>query len=118
MNIWTNTHYPAISATLAALAISFSTIAPADELPTFQLTARDGRFFPESIEVPAGKKFRISIRNEGPGPEEFESRKLRKESVIAPGITRTLVFAPMKPGIYPFVGEFHPATAKGRIMAK
>jgi hypothetical protein len=29
-----------------------------------------------------------------------------------------LVFAPLKPGTYPYFGEFHPDTAKGRIIAR
>ncbi len=101
-----------------ALAAILPLTAVADELPTFQLTAKDGRFYPETIEAPAGKKFRIAIKNEGPGPEEFESIELRKETVLAPGVTRTLVFAPMKPGTYQFFGEFHPDTAKGQIIVK
>jgi hypothetical protein len=101
-----------------SLLLSCSFSALAEDTPTFQLTARDGRFHPETIEVPAGKKFRIEIKNEGPGPEEFESLELRKETVLAEGVTRTLVFAPMKPGTYKFFGEFHMDTAKGRIVAK
>lgn len=105
----------------AAVLTTFLAAPPsafAEDMPTFQLTAKDGRLFPETIEAPSGKKFRIAIRNEGPGPEEFESIELRKESVLAPGVTRTLVFAPMKPGIYKFFGEFHPDTAKGQIVVK
>lgn len=90
----------------------------AEDMPTFQLTAKNGRFYPETIEAPAGKKFRIAIKNEGPGPEEFESLELRKETVLAAGVTRTLVFAPMKPGVYKFFGEFHLDTAKGQIVVK
>ncbi len=101
-----------------ALAAALPITAAADELLTFQLTAKGGRFYPETIEAPAGKKFRIAIKNEGPGPEEFESLELRKETVLAPGVTRTLVFAPMKPGIYKFFGEFHLDTAKGQIVVK
>lgn len=100
------------------LLLTLSASAFAEELPTFQLTAKDGRFHPETIEVPAGKKFRIAVTNEGPGPEEFESLELRKETVLAPGVTRTLVFAPLKPGIYKFFGEFHLETAKGQIVVK
>jgi len=92
--------------------------AYAEELLTVKLIARDGRFYPEVIEVPAGKRFKIVITNEGPGPEEFESIELKKEKVLAPGATSFLVFAPLKPGSYPFFGEFHPETAKGRIVAK
>lgn len=90
----------------------------AEELLTVKLVARDGRFHPETIEVPAGKRFKLVITNEGPGPEEFESVELKKEKVLAAGATSFLVFAPLKPGTYPFFGEFHPNTATGRIVAK
>ena len=108
---------------LAAVGVVMATMAQitlalADDMPTFQLTARDGRFIPETIEAPAGKKFRIVIRNAGATPEEFESIELRKETVLAPGVTRTVVFAPMKPGTYKFFGDFHPDTAKGQIVVK
>jgi hypothetical protein len=79
---------------------------------------KDGRLFPETLEVPANTKFRLEVRNEGPGATEFESLELRKETVLAPGVTRKLVFAPMKAGSYKFFDEFHPETAQGRIVAK
>jgi hypothetical protein len=105
-------------AATAVLTLILPFCAAAADLPTFQLTAKNGRFYPETIEAPSGKKFRIAIKNEGPGPEEFESLELRKETVLAPGVTRTLVFAPMKAGTYKFFGEFHPDTAKGQIVVK
>lgn len=92
--------------------------AHAQEMPTYTLVARDGRFIPETIEVPANTRFRLVVTNENRVPEEFESDDLRKELVLGPGVTRTLVFAPLKPGVYPFIGEFHPETARGRIVAK
>ena len=92
--------------------------AVADDMPTFLLVMKDGRLFPETLEVPAHTKFRLEIRNEGPGTTEFESLELKKETVLAPGVTRKLVFHPMKPGSYKFFDEFHPDTAQGRIVAK
>ena len=90
----------------------------ADDMPTIDLLMKDGRLFPETLEVPANTKFRLTIRNEGPGAAEFESLELRKETVLAPGVTRSLVFHPMKPGTYKFFDDFHPETAQGRIVAK
>lgn len=55
-------------------------LASAEQLLTLKLTARDGRFYPETIEVPAGTRFKIVITNEGPGPEEFESED--RKSVV------------------------------------
>lgn len=90
----------------------------AQDLPTFKLVARDGKWSPEVLEVPSNTRFRLEITNQNAGPEEFESKELHKELVLASGVTRVLVFAPMKPGTYPFFGEFHPQTARGRILVK
>ncbi len=87
-------------------------------LPAFTLIAENGRFKPEVITVPAHTRFKLVVTNHGPGPEEFESRELRKETVLAAGVTRSVVFAPLKPGVYRFFGDFHPDTARGRIVVK
>jgi plastocyanin len=105
-------------AVLAAIVLSLPLHVNAVDLPSYVLTAANGRFQPETITVPAGQRFKLVITNKGPGPEEFESHELRKETVLAPGVTRALVFAPMKPGVYKFFGEFHPDTAKGQIVVK
>ncbi len=92
--------------------------AAAEGLLTYKLVIQNGRFSPETIEVPAGVRFKIMVNNLGPGPEEFESYDLKKESVMNAGVTRPVVFAPLKPGVYKFFGEFHPETAKGQIVVK
>lgn len=107
----------ALNSVVFALFLA-STTAFADDMPTFLLVMKDGHLFPETIEVPAQTRFRLEIRNEGPGATEFESLELRKETVLAPGVTRKLVFHPMKPGSYKFFDDFHPETAQGRIVAK
>lgn len=105
-----------LTATLAACLVAPA--AMADDMPTLNLVIRDGRFVPATIEVPANTKFRLLIKNEGPGAEEFESTELRKEKVLAPGASSFLIFMPLKPGSYKFFGDFHPETAQGRILAK
>ncbi len=108
---------PLLAALLAIVTLG-STPARADELPTFRLTIAAGRFQPETLEVPANTKFRVVIRNEGPGAAEFESTELRKEKVLAPGVESFLIFAPLKPGSYRFFDEFHSDTGQGRIVAR
>lgn len=103
---------------LACLPSIVTLSAQADDLPTYQLVIRAGRFAPDVLEVPANTKFRLRIRNEGPDAEEFESAELRKEKVLAPGAESFLIFQPLKAGSYPFFGEFHPQTAQGRIVAR
>ncbi len=103
---------------LGLLLASSITPVLATDMPTYDLTIRAGRFIPETLEVAANTKFRLLIKNEGPGAEEFESVELRKEKVLAAGASSFMIFQPLKPGTYPFFGEFHPETAKGRIIAK
>ncbi|GBG13363.1 flagellar biosynthetic protein FliR [Novimethylophilus kurashikiensis] len=103
---------------LLMMGLAFNGQANAEGMLEYKLTIKGGHFFPETVEVPAGVKFKLLITNQGPGPEEFESYELKKESVMGEGVTRPMVFAPLKPGTYPFFGEFHPETAKGRIIAK
>ncbi|MEI7429347.1 MAG: cupredoxin domain-containing protein [Betaproteobacteria bacterium] len=95
-----------------------ATAAFADDLPTYKLLMKGGRFIPETIEVPAQTRFRLEVKNEGPGATEFESLELKKELVLAPGVTRSLVFFPMKPGTYKFFDDFHPDTGRGQIVVK
>lgn len=90
----------------------------AAELPTYTVIAKGGRLSPATLEVPAGIRFKIVIRNEGRDAIEFESRQLRKEKVLAAGAQSFVVIAPLKPGEYDYFDEFHADTAKGRIVAK
>lgn len=108
----------AASGLLLAVSLVAGAAARADDMPTFKLLMKDGRFLPETLEVPANTRFRLELKNEGPGATEFESIELKKEKVLAPGVTSNLVFFPLKPGTYKFFDDFHPDTAQGRIIAK
>ena len=92
--------------------------ALADDLPTFQILMKDGRLIPARLVVPANTKFRLEVRNDNPGAAEFESYDLKKELVLAPGVTRKLVFHPLQPGSYKVFDEFHLETGQGLIIAK
>jgi hypothetical protein len=106
----------------AACVASAFALVPAEtqaaELPAYTVIAKDGRLFPATLEVPAGVRFKIVIRNEGRDAIEFESRQLRKEKVLTAGAQSFVVIAPLKPGEYDYFDEFHADTAKGRIIAK
>lgn len=103
---------------LAALVLAVMGTASAQELPTFRLEMKNGRFDPAEVVVPANTRFKLVLHNAGTDAEEFESLELKKEKVLAPGATSFVVFAPLKPGSYRFFGEFHPDTAQGRIVAR
>ena len=100
-----------------ALCAAFVGIAHAADLPTFQLEMADGKLNPARIEVPAGQRIKIEVRNTGKGAVEFESGQLRKEKVLAPGAESFGVIAPLEPGEYKFFDDFH-QQAQGVIVAK
>ena len=105
---------------LAALAFALA-VTPAraaDELPVYKLEVRDGVFEPATIEVPAGKRFRIEIVNQGKSAIEFESRDLKQEKVIPPGGKATVTINALKAGEYRFFDEFHEKTGQGKIVVK
>jgi plastocyanin len=109
-------------AMLLACAASLALFTPlanaAEEMPVVKISARDGKFEPPSVEVPAGKRFRIEISNDGKSPMEFESKDLKQEKVIAAGAKSSIAINALKPGTYTFFDEHHMDAPKGRIVAK
>jgi len=81
--------------------------AQAAPLPNYEITITDGKFEPEKIEVPAGQRFKITIKNTGSSPAEFENLSMRVEKVLGPGVQSFVVIHPLKPGSYTFIDEFH-----------
>jgi hypothetical protein len=93
--------------------------APGADAPAeLALTIEQNRFAPEEIKVKAGMPFVLVITNKDKAAEEFESKELRIEKVIPAGKTVRLKMPALKSGTYPFVGEYHEKTAKGRIVAE
>jgi cupredoxin-like protein len=90
----------------------------AEELLVVKLVARDGAFEPMKLEVPAGRRFKIEMSNEGKGPMEFESRDLKQEKVLAADAKSSIVINGLKPGTYVFFDDYHPEAPKGQVVAK
>lgn len=107
-----------VTAVLAGAAFTAGSALGAAAPPEITLTIENNRFQPEELRVKAGAPFVLVITNKDSGPEEFESKVLRLEKVIPGGKTIRLRVPSLKPGTYPFVGEYHEATAKGRIIAE
>lgn len=89
-----------------------------EDEPVFSIVFADGKMEPLRLEVPANKRFRLELHNNGAAPAEFESAELRKEKVIAPNSTTTLVFKTLDPGEYKFFDDFHPEAAPAVLVAK
>lgn len=94
---------------------SLSVLAADVEVP---LAIREHRFEPAEVRVPAGQKIKLVVHNQDATPEEFESHELNREKVIAPGSKANIFIGPLKPGRYPFFGEFNEKTARGTVIAE
>jgi len=106
-------------ALVAALAVVLGVAAPvlaAD--PEIPLLIEKNRFEPDVIKVKAGAPFVLVITNKDKGPEELDMQRPRIEKVIPGGKTVRLKMPALKPGKYPFVGEYHSETAKATIIAE
>lgn len=106
--------------TVIALATVFSLMAgsavAADH--EYELTISNHRFQPEEITVPAGVKVKLIVHNKDNNYEEFHSDDLHREKIIAPMKSGIVHIGPLDPGTYGFMGEFHAATAQGRVIVK
>ena len=83
-----------------------------------KIVIREHKFEPEEVTVPAGKKIKLVIENQDATAEEFESYELNREKVVPPKGQVSIFVGPLKPGRYPFFGDFHKDTAKGVLIAK
>jgi hypothetical protein len=84
----------------------------------YMLTIKDHRFTPSEIKVPANQRVMITVINDDATPEEFDSNALKVEKVIAGKSKAVVRVGPLKPGRYPFVGEYNEATAKGVVIVE
>lgn len=91
---------------------------PAFAIPEFSIEIRDHLFFPSTLTIPANTKVKLIIMNKDTTPEEFESYELNREKVIMGGVQAIIFIGPLKPGNYPFFGEFNPKTAQGTILVQ
>ncbi len=103
---------------LAGLGAGLSCASAAAADDTFTVVIKDHRFEPSQLEVPAGKKLKLLVKNLDATPEEFESHDLKREKIIAGKGQATITIGPLKAGSYRFVGEYHESTAQGQIIAK
>ncbi len=106
------------SVLLAIVLLAAGAALAADAVPEVTLVIEKNRFEPAELRVPAGKPFVLVITNKDSAAEEFESKPLRLEKVVPAGKTVRLRVPALKPGSYAFVGEYHEATAKGRLVAE
>jgi len=104
-----------------ALLVAGDAILPGRTLaqePAITIIIRNHRFEPAEVRIPANKRVIITVLNDDPTPEEFESLPMKVEKVIPGKSKATIRIGPLAPGRYPFIGEFNEATAKGVVIAE
>lgn len=84
----------------------------------FDIEIIENKFVPETLIVPANKKFVLRVKNSDSEAEEFESFDLKREKIIPPNATVEININPLDLGEYEFFGEFHIKTAQGKIIVK
>lgn len=82
------------------------------------LIIKNHRFEPAELKLPANQRVKLVVHNQDSTPEEFDSHSLNREKVVPGGAKATIFIGPLKPGRYPFVGEYNEATAKGVVVAE
>ncbi|MFZ1244854.1 MAG: cupredoxin domain-containing protein [Azonexus sp.] len=100
----------------ALLALCSMSVFAADS--EVMVVIRDHKFEPAEVRVPSGQKVKLVVHNQDATPEEFESHELNREKIIAPGTKVNIYIGPLKPGRYPFFGEFNEKTARGTVIAE
>jgi len=82
------------------------------------ITIKDHKFEPSEVKIPAGKRVIVTVINDDPTPEEFESKAMRVEKVIPGKSKATVRIGPLEKGRYNFFGEFNEATAQGWVVVE
>ena len=102
--------------TLSLLALMFASSAVAVPAPVV-MSLKNHVFSPATVTVPVGEKITIDLTNHDMATEEFDSHDLKIEKLVTPGGHVTFTIGPLTTGTYSFMGEFHPATAQGHVIA-
>lgn len=103
---------------LISLALLLACTPLLAEVPVFELVIENNRFQPAALEIPAGQKVKLLVKNRDPAPEEFESYDLNREKIVTGNGEIVIYIGPLEAGEYSFYGEFHQETAQGKLLAK
>lgn len=102
---------------LINLLFLFSLIVEAKR-PEYHLALKNHLFYPAQIIIPANKKVKLVIHNHDNSVEEFDSFDLNREKVIFSKQKSTIFIGPLPVGEYNFFGEYHPNSARGKVIVE
>ncbi|HEY0266109.1 MAG TPA: cupredoxin domain-containing protein [Rhizomicrobium sp.] len=76
------------------------------------------KFYPSTIKVKANQPSMIVLFNDDDSADEFDSSALKIEKVVPGHAKGNIRLRALAPGKYPFMGEYHAATAQGVVIAE
>jgi hypothetical protein len=85
---------------------------------TIAVTLKDHKFSPSVIKVKANEPSMIILSNDDDTADEFDSTALKVEKVVPGHAKGNVRIRALAPGKYPFMGEYHSATAQGIVVAE
>jgi hypothetical protein len=96
----------------------FLLVAPAFADAPIVVHLKNHKFSPSVIKVKANKPSMIILYNDDDTADEFDSSSLKIERVVPGHNKGNIRLRALAPGEYPFMGEFHAATAQGVVIAE
>jgi len=103
---------------LLALVFCWLALGANAERAEYQVVLKNNRFSPAEVHVPANSLLWLVVENKDDSAEEFTSKDLHREKIIAAGKTEKIKIGPLKAGSYRFSGAFHQDTAQGVVIAE
>jgi len=100
------------------LMIAAPMMAPALADEPVVVHLKNHKFSPSVIKVKANKPSMIILYNDDDSADEFDSSSLKIERVVPGHNKANIRVRALAPGKYPFMGEFHAATAQGMVIAE
>lgn len=101
-------------AVVAACGLATSSFAQAPIV----VHLKNHRFTPNVIKVKANQPSMIMLFNDDDTADEFDSSSLKIEKVVAGHNKGAIRVRALAPGKYPFMGEYHAATAQGMVISE
>ena len=107
-----------VRAVFAAFLLAAAVAIPALADAPIVVTLQNHKFTPDVIHVKANQPFAIHLFNKDGTADEFDSSSLKVEKVVSGNSDGMVRIRPLAPGKYPFMGEYHSATAQGVVIAQ
>ena len=103
---------------LALALVALPAASAAWAADAIEVHLKNHRFTPSVIKVKANKPSMIVLHNDDDSADEFDSAALKIEKVVPGRAKGNIRVRALAPGKYPFMGEFHAATAQGVVIAE